>query len=316
MLADIGQGQSAEVYHGEGSEFPLSVYQKGSKVSLQKSSATREEDKKRMLHLVCGTPEAHWEKKKPPADSHAYNVVNADLRPRYIGGAIYAVCIQRDVKHLKKYLGDFPEYVNVGIHGGLCGIHVAAEHNEVDILKMLIQAEANVNAMTQDGSTPLVLAAQASHEEALNLLLKARADPNATRKDGYCPLHCAIESRDIVLAGTLLDAKADANGGPFTETPLELAARLDEAAMCDMLLNAGAIAGRAHTRARRESKVQGTLIEAAKNDMQNDVLQAMQEESAESVFGARSRRPSATDLQVVDDMGLIAEGKKPHKKRH
>mmetsp|Transcript_98759 Transcript_98759/g.175828 ORF Transcript_98759/g.175828 Transcript_98759/m.175828 type:complete len:687 (+) Transcript_98759:53-2113(+) len=293
MLYDLGGGQSTEVAAGSHNGFPLTVYQKGIKMSIQKSAATREEDKKRILHLLCGTPESNWEKKKPPADSHAYDAVNADLRPRYAGGAIYAACCHNDVRHLKKYIGDFPDYVNAGIQGGVCGIHVAAENNFLESLQLLIHVSANVNAMKKDGSTPIALAAGEGHDEALNLLLKAGADPNVTRQDGYCPLHCAIEGLHVTIIGDLLDAKANPNGGPFTESPLEMAARLEQAAYCDLLLDAGAnpikAAEKGTTNAKLEKK-----------------LQAAKEEAPAHGGKKAAHRASVMDRQVVDGLNDLA----------
>jgi ankyrin repeat protein len=52
---------------------------------------------------------------------------------------------------------------------------------------------ANVNAKTNDGSTPLHGASRYGHESVIALLLEKDADPSITNDEGKTPLQLAQE---------------------------------------------------------------------------------------------------------------------------
>eukprot|EP00440_Ansanella_granifera_P005419 gb/GFBE01005881.1/.p1 GENE.gb/GFBE01005881.1/~~gb/GFBE01005881.1/.p1 ORF type:complete len:702 (+),score=170.27 gb/GFBE01005881.1/:1-2106(+) len=310
LLVDCGQGRSVEVVGGSGDAFPLAVYAKGVKTSIQKSESTRPEDKKRILHSLVGTPENQWDKKNPPADSHAYNVVNHDLRIRYAAGAVYAAAADNNVKLFRKLLSEHYDVKDVGVSRGQRPIHVAVKNGHADILAACIQAGSNLNLLLDDGTSALFVAAEAGNEDLLNELLKAKADPNLARQDGWTPLHTSIEGDIITMTGALLDAKAAPDGVmPGVQTPLQLAAQLDKASYCDLLVDYGADVNaksdglKAHQMAKRGSKLEVTLAEAA----------------ALSARGERvGRRASATDAEVVgafEQLSRNLEGGQSRKSR-
>jgi ankyrin repeat protein len=55
----------------------------------------------------------------------------------------------------------------------------AAWEGDLEQVKALIEARADVNAATNDGATPLFIAAQEGHTAVVAALLEARADVNA-----------------------------------------------------------------------------------------------------------------------------------------
>src|SRR5690606_9511977 len=68
--------------------------------------------------------------------------------------------------------------VNVAQGDGMTALHWAAELGDVEMAKMLIAAGANVRAVTRIGEfTPLHVAAEGGHADVAAALLAAGADP-------------------------------------------------------------------------------------------------------------------------------------------
>ena len=103
------------------------------------------------------------------------------------------------------------------------------------VAKLLLAANADVNATTSDGQTPLYLA---SDDATLQLLLDAKADANATTCDGRTCLHAQSENGNAGAVAILLAANADVNATTSDgQTPLYLAS--DDATL-QLLLDAKA----------------------------------------------------------------------------
>ena len=59
---------------------------------------------------------------------------------------------------------------------------LAAEQGQSDVVKVLLDAGANVNKLTSDGMTALMLAVTSRMVEVVELLLKANADIKVQNK--------------------------------------------------------------------------------------------------------------------------------------
>lgn len=117
-------------------------------------------------------------------------------------------------------------------------IHLAAEDGDVECVRTLIEAGADVSTRNKKQQTPLHLAALSQCPELIELLLKHNANPNDTDTDGRTPLHSSIVkvTRSCECVKLLLDAGAEVNKPDvFGYTPLHLAA-LNEFSHCVMLL--------------------------------------------------------------------------------
>lgn len=69
-------------------------------------------------------------------------------------------------------------------------LHYACDHMDEDLIKVLIEAGADVNAKTKGAVTPLLLVAHKHPNIKLTkILLAAGADPNVTDYEGYTVLH-------------------------------------------------------------------------------------------------------------------------------
>lgn len=116
----------------------------------------------------------------------------------------------------------------------------AAELGELDRLRELVAAGADVNTLEYESRTPLRLAVDQCHLDCVRELLAAGADVNARDKDGNTPLHYAAEVSSGVLLellakGALIEARG--HGG---RTPLHEAAWVGNVDCVRVLLSAGA----------------------------------------------------------------------------
>ena len=93
--------------------------------------------------------------------------------------------------------------VNTRSGDGMTALHWAAERGDADIVAMLVDAGANVDATTRLGDyTPLLLAAKDGHAPVVELLLEAGADANRPTTTGTTPLllkvrHAASSSLQV-----------------------------------------------------------------------------------------------------------------------
>jgi len=92
-------------------------------------------------------------------------------------------------------------------------LHEAAQFNRMDIAELLIDAGANVDAVTDgDGYTPLIISAARSSLNTTELLIEKNADVNLTaKKSKYSALHAAASDCDVNAVSYLLQNGADVN---------------------------------------------------------------------------------------------------------
>eukprot|EP00439_Symbiodinium_sp_Y106_P086691 s180_g35.t1 len=225
--------------------FPVDHYIKGYKVAVNRSEAGLEENKKlgmkRILHFLAGTPADRWDKVKPPAECKGYSDLDVKVQRRFVPGAIAAAVVLNDEKTLRKILSEHGELKESTTSNGFRPLHVAAQTESMAALKVLVAARCELDAPSKSGA-PLHVAAREGCEVAVQYLLKVKADVNAVVEQ-QTPLLASIAGlfryrSQITVAGTLLDGKADPNFAPPGQyTPLQLAARTDQAAMCGLLLD-------------------------------------------------------------------------------
>ena len=116
-------------------------------------------------------------------------------------------------------------------------LHLASENGYVEVVKILIDNGADVNARDSMGRTPLHRASQkrkrndeeyaqlsvANKEqiiETIILLIQKGADVNARDDDGSTPLHLAYKKGDEDIIGALKQAGADTKArNKLDETP-------------------------------------------------------------------------------------------------
>jgi ankyrin repeat protein len=122
---------------------------------------------------------------------------------------------------------------DVNITGGLfedSALHHAAEHCEVDAVRLLLENGAYIDTRNNSGCTPLLGAASAAQNDAsdtASLLLEYGANPNACDEDGGSALYRACVAGGMGVVTVLLaDDRTDINAGSTLGTPLEAASAL------------------------------------------------------------------------------------------
>lgn len=93
-------------------------------------------------------------------------------------------------------------------------MHIASRLGNVDIVMLLLQHGADLDAITKDMYTPLHIAAKEGQDEVAAVLLEHGANNTATTKRGFTPLHLAAKYGNIKVAKLLIqkDAPVDAQG--------------------------------------------------------------------------------------------------------
>ena len=81
----------------------------------------------------------------------------------------------------------------VGYWGGMAPLHFAARQGQVDAVKALVEAKADLNQRTVgDNSTPMLVATINGHFDLAKYLLDQGADPNLAAHNGVAPLYAAL----------------------------------------------------------------------------------------------------------------------------
>jgi len=146
----------------------------------------------------------------------------------------------RNIEIVKALLGAGAN-VNVRtLSGDTPLIDVARDGNE-DVAKLLLENGANVNAAKENGATALMGAANNGHMGLAKILLDAKAEVNAANKYGETALMKAANSGNMNLIKILLDAKAEVNAAnKHGETVLMMAANSGHMELAKTLLDAKA----------------------------------------------------------------------------
>jgi ankyrin repeat protein len=95
---------------------------------------------------------------------------------------------------------------------GRTPLHWAASRGQVEIVRMLIDAKANLNLQSITGDTPLHWATLYGQEKIVKMLIDAGADLNVQDEEGYTPLHYIKDIRisvGVKIARMLIEGGAD-----------------------------------------------------------------------------------------------------------
>src|SRR5439155_10145731 len=81
----------------------------------------------------------------------------------------------------------------VATHGGLAPLHIAARQGQVEAVKALLDAGAEINhASAGDHITPLIIATINGHFDLAKFLLDKGADPKLAEDNGVTPLYAVL----------------------------------------------------------------------------------------------------------------------------
>ncbi|KAI2786352.1 hypothetical protein POX_g08736 [Penicillium oxalicum] len=121
-------------------------------------------------------------------------------------------------------------------------IILAAMQGATEIVQLLLDHQANIEAEDFAGLTALQWAVRENHLDVARLLLSRKADVETTGSDRYTPLTIAVLHGLVEMVEVLLEAQADINGRERTtnQTALITAAQTSFADIVRLLLLKGA----------------------------------------------------------------------------
>ena len=135
-------------------------------------------------------------------------------------------------------LEQFRQQWRNAIEHGNASLIWAVKEGRLDIVKYLVEQEANVNQADKDGDTPLNWAAKKGHLDIVEYLVEHRADVNQANKYGDTPLISAVRNGHLNVVKYLIEHGADFykrnNDG---NTPLYLADKRGHSNIVEYLRN-------------------------------------------------------------------------------
>jgi ankyrin len=81
--------------------------------------------------------------------------------------------------------------------GGLTPLVFAVRSNDLESVRILLKAGADINQLTNYGWSPLLVATQNRYYQLASFLLDNGADPNLANKGLWTPLYIAVDNRNI-----------------------------------------------------------------------------------------------------------------------
>lgn len=132
------------------------------------------------------------------------------FKQAYFSQDIFDVCRKGDKEALKEIIKSNPKIVNETNDGGFTPLIVAGYRNQIEIVKILLENNADINAKSGEGSV-LMGACYKGEMEMVKLLLEKGAEVNTDNDLGTTPLMYAILAGNMELIKLLLEhgAKKD-----------------------------------------------------------------------------------------------------------
>lgn len=177
--------------------------------------AARKGDVKMVCHLL------HCQVDTTAMDHHGGTVLHSVAASKSITTALELV-------HLVN--------INAVAHDGTV-LHVAVENGDTDMVKLVLDFQADVSILDLSGRTPLHIAAHKGFREIIEMLLGAGSKSDIADGDGKTALHLAAGNGDLGAVGLLLNHGADISAVDNTgKRPGDLARLGGHRAVAELLL--------------------------------------------------------------------------------
>ncbi len=151
---------------------------------------------------------------------------------------LYDVVTNGNIAFIKYYRDDINKPLDIN---GNTALILAIYGGDMNMIKVLIEAKADVNTADKDGVTALMWAAIKSRSDAVKALIEAKAGLNAADKDGWTALMWAARKYNESVMEALIEAKADLNAIDINGyTALSYAARDGDTNVVKILIEAKA----------------------------------------------------------------------------
>ncbi|KAM5227281.1 caskin-1 isoform 2-T2 [Ctenodactylus gundi] len=177
--------------------------------------------------------------------------------------------LQRPRPGKAKLLGS-TKRINVNFQDpdGFSALHHAALNGNIELISLLLEAQAAVDIKDNKGMRPLHYAAWQGRKEPMKLVLKAGSAVNVPSDEGHIPLHLAAQHGHYDVSEMLLQHQSNPcmvdNSG---KTPLDLACEFGRVGVVQLLLSSNMCAALLEPRPGDATDPNGTspLHLAAKN---------------------------------------------------
>ena len=133
------------------------------------------------------------------------------LTPTQVQGAFFEAIYENNTIKAAEMLRAGAS-IEVHDNNGYNALHAAARHGRTDAVRLLVEQEPLMDAVTRDGFTALHLAARHGHTDTMRSLIKHGASPDALTGDFlFTPLHLAVcrgnsdAVRLLVMSGASVD---------------------------------------------------------------------------------------------------------------
>ena len=132
--------------------------------------------------------------------------------------SIHRSARQGEVGYIIQHISAGTDVNEVNNSNGQIALHYASTHNHLQIIKMLIDNNANINLKDKIGMTPLHLTSLGGHKEATKLIIDSGALLNLVNIYGETPLDVTVKNFEIDSQNVKLNKKQIAellrkNGG-------------------------------------------------------------------------------------------------------
>ncbi|GAB5367671.1 hypothetical protein AAMO2058_001250800 [Amorphochlora amoebiformis] len=84
-------------------------------------------------------------------------------------------------------------------------LHFACENGDPEMVQLLLDAKASINARRKKGTTPLLIACGRGHVQVVKRLVELKADKKAADTNGDGPLHCACYNGHFEVIKFMVD---------------------------------------------------------------------------------------------------------------